>query len=210
MAEISKIKLPSGTEYDIKDAVARQTLGGAIKVRGSTTTSLSDEATTNPVTIGGESYSAVANDAVFYNKKEFVFDGAKWHEFGDMSGLGELAYKDAGSVTVTAQGSVTAGAISVATSGSTASVNSATSKSVVTGVSSYDPIGEGETEPTNAVECYTVENETLVLNGLSVSTGQSVDVTAVTVKTGDASYSAADPTFSGTPVTASVSFSTNP
>ena len=79
MAEISKIKLPSGTEYYIKDATARATLAGAIKIKGTTTTALTDEATTNPITIDGSSYTAVANDAVFYSKKEFVFDGTKWH-----------------------------------------------------------------------------------------------------------------------------------
>lgn len=100
MAEISQIKLPNGTTYDIKDATARAQVGGAIILRGTTTTALADEATTNPITINGSSYTAVANDAVFYNKKEFVFDGTKWHEFGDMSGLGALATKDSASGTV--------------------------------------------------------------------------------------------------------------
>lgn len=100
MAEISQIKLPNGTTYDIKDATARAQVGGAIILRGTTTTALTDEATTNPITINGSSYTAVANDAVFYSKKEFVFDGTKWHEFGDMSGLGALATKDSASGTV--------------------------------------------------------------------------------------------------------------
>lgn len=100
MAEISRIKLPNGTTYDIKDATARAQIGGAIILRGTTTTALTDEATTNPITINGNSYTAEANDAVFYNKKEFVFDGTKWHEFGDMSGLGALATKDSASGTV--------------------------------------------------------------------------------------------------------------
>ena len=30
MADISKIKLPSGNEYDIKDAVARQMISGGV------------------------------------------------------------------------------------------------------------------------------------------------------------------------------------
>ena len=106
MADISKITLPSGTTYDIKDATARAALGGAIIIRGTTTTALTDEATTNPITIDGNSYTAVANDAVFYGKKEFVFDGTKWHEFGDMSGLGALATKDSASGSYTPAGTV--------------------------------------------------------------------------------------------------------
>jgi len=51
MAEISKITLPSGTTYDIKDATARATIAGAISIKGTTTTALTDEATTNPITI---------------------------------------------------------------------------------------------------------------------------------------------------------------
>lgn len=90
--DISKITLPSGNTYDIKDAVARSQISGAIRIKGTTTTALTDEATTNPITIDGNSYTAVSGDAVFYNKKEFVFDGTKWHEFGDMSGLGDVAY----------------------------------------------------------------------------------------------------------------------
>ena len=46
------------------------------------------------------SRTCVANDAVFYTSKEFVFDGTQWHEFGDMTGLGTLAYKNSGSVAV--------------------------------------------------------------------------------------------------------------
>ena len=106
MAEISKITLPSGTTYDIKDTVARNLAGGGIQLKGATTTPLTDEATTNPITINGASYTAVNQDAVFYGKKEFVFDGTMWHEFGDMSGLGDLAYKDSVSATYTPAGTV--------------------------------------------------------------------------------------------------------
>lgn len=68
--------------------------GGGIKLVGETTTDLTDGATTNPITIDGQSYTAKPNDAVIYGNKEFLFDGTHWHEFGDMSGLGSAAYKD--------------------------------------------------------------------------------------------------------------------
>lgn len=113
MAEISQITLPSGTTYDIKDTTARSIAVGGIKLKGTTTTPLTDEATTNPITINGESYTAVNQDAVFYGKKEFVFDGTMWHEFGDMSGLGDLAMKDSASGSFTPSGSVSAPTITV-------------------------------------------------------------------------------------------------
>lgn len=106
MAEISKITLPSGTTYDLKDTVARQQAAGGIHLVGVTTTELVDESTTNPITINGSSYTAQNQDAVFYGKKEFVFDGTKWHEFGDMSGLGDLARKNTASGTYTPAGNV--------------------------------------------------------------------------------------------------------
>lgn len=71
------------------------TQGGIILV-GETTTQLVDNATTNPITVNGQSYTAQPNDAVIYGNKEFLFDGTKWHEFGDLSGL---ASKDIGAMT---------------------------------------------------------------------------------------------------------------
>lgn len=71
------------------------TSGGIILV-GETTTALEDNATTNPITVDGQSYTAQPNDAVIYQNKEFLFDGTKWHEFGDLSGLSS---KDIGSMT---------------------------------------------------------------------------------------------------------------
>lgn len=71
------------------------TQGGIILV-GETTTQLVDNATTNPIAVDGQSYTAQPNDAVIYGSKEFLFDGTKWHEFGDLSGLSS---KDIGAMT---------------------------------------------------------------------------------------------------------------
>ena len=67
---------------------------GGLVLQGVTTTQLSEGATTNPITINGQSYTAQANDMAIYGYKEFYFDGTYWHEFGDYSGLGTAAYKD--------------------------------------------------------------------------------------------------------------------
>lgn len=114
VGDVSIIRDTSGNDWQIKDAVARAQAGGAIVIRGTTTTALTDEATTNPITIDGDSYTAVANDAVFYQKKEFVFDGTHWHEFGDMSGLKAFAFADTGSVTIKPKGSNASSSVSFA------------------------------------------------------------------------------------------------
>ena len=106
MADISKITLPSGTTYNLKDTVARAAMAGTITLIGTTTTALTDECTTNPIKINNENFTAESGHAVFYGKKEFIFDGTKWHEFGDMSGLGTLATKNSASGSVTPSGSV--------------------------------------------------------------------------------------------------------
>lgn len=113
MPDISTITTVNGTVYNIKDTVAREAASGGIKLLGTTTTPLTDEATTNPITIDGESYTAVNQDAVFYGKAEFIFDGTKWHEFGDMTGLGDLALKDSASGNFTPAGSVSKPTIEV-------------------------------------------------------------------------------------------------
>ena len=190
--------MPSGTIYNIKDEVARQTLAGAIKVKGTTTTALTDEATTNPITINSESYTATANDAVFYNKKEYVFDGTKWHEFGDMSGLGSLATKNSASATYTPAGNVAAPEITVASAGSTTTIHNPTKATVATAVTAAAP---GATAPDNAVTYYSVSGETLTFYQLGYNTGDSITTSDVTVKTGDASYSASAPAFTGTAAT---------
>lgn len=110
---ISKITLPNGTTYDIKDAKARediaaieQAIAGGVTFMGETTTALTDGATTNPITINGASVTALKGYLVVSGNKEFVFDGTKWIELGDLSALGALAWKDSVSATYTPAGTV--------------------------------------------------------------------------------------------------------
>lgn len=85
----------NATWYEVSIGGGGKPEGGIILV-GETTTPLTDEATTNPIIVDGQSYTAQPNDAVIYGSKEFLFDGTKWHEFGDLSGL---ASKDIGAMT---------------------------------------------------------------------------------------------------------------
>ena len=103
--QIKQITLPNGTTYDIVDAGARSLiddLSSYTNYLGVTTTALADGSTTNPVTIDGESVTAVTGNIVNYGSKEFIFNGTAWQEFGDLSGLGDLAFEDSVPVTGTA------------------------------------------------------------------------------------------------------------
>ena len=121
MAEISKITLPSGNTYDLKDAVARQAIAGGISYiiawNGASTPVVADIPAGVTVTYNGTNYTGTlaassAQAGAFYlvsssntaNNKysEYVaanIGGTKtWEKLGDMevdlSDLGALAYKD--------------------------------------------------------------------------------------------------------------------
>lgn len=73
LSKLSKITLPSGTTYDLRDSYAQHYVG-------ITTTALSTGATTNPITIGGNSYTAKENDLVLTSteNEQFLFNGTAW------------------------------------------------------------------------------------------------------------------------------------
>lgn len=194
---ISQVTLPSGNTYEIKDAEARAAiaaLGTPAKWIGITTTALTDGASTNPITINGQSVTAEAGNITAYDNGdetvEFIFDGSIWQKFGDLdlSGLGDLAYSDTASTTYTPAGSVAAPTISVASAGSTDSV----AKAIATAA-------PGATAPANAVTTCSYDSTTETLSLYQVG------YTTETVKTGDASYSADAPAFTGTQATITVS-----
>lgn len=98
MPDISKIRVPSGGTYNIKDATARDAIAaleGGQYFLGLTTTALTNGATTNPIQIDGQTGTTTATrgNIAVYGNAEFIWDGAKWVEFGDLSNLGALAYK---------------------------------------------------------------------------------------------------------------------
>lgn len=316
MADISKITLPSGQTYDIKDATARAAIAGGVAYLGVSTTAITDGGSQKP-TIGGNEITPINGNLVIYNQAEFIFsgeygDGGTWSEFGDMSNLGDLAYKDSangsftpsgsvsqptfsgtgvrlvtgnisvpssatftgssstftgsftpsgsvdvgltasnvtvspartgtatytpegtvtqpnftgssstftgsftpsGSVTIsegtgtanyTPEGSVSAPTISVGTAGTTTTVKNPTSKTVVTSFTTNTP---SSTALSNQVTWCDVSGETLRLYRVAAATGASISTSNVTVKTGDASYTASAPTFTGTGAQLVASFS---
>lgn len=144
MADISKITLPTGTTYDIKDQGARDLIAemsGYTDFLGVTTTALTDGATTNPIKINNVDVTAKKGNIVTYGSAEFIFNGTAWQAFGDLSGLGSLAYKNSASGTVavpkTYTTTVTMAAKNVSVSGTTTGSVSVTKEKV--GVRATNP-----------------------------------------------------------------------
>lgn len=121
---LSKLTV-SGVQYDIKDAQAwadiadiKSSITGAMHWAGFTTTALTDGATTNPIVIDGENYTAKAGDVVaiegdtYEEEKEFVFNGTKWQKMGPAGSFKALAFKDSATGDVTCAGSNAASAVS--------------------------------------------------------------------------------------------------
>lgn len=121
---ITQVKLPGDeTAYLIKDADARteinsieQRISGGMHYLGITSTELEDGDTTATIAIGGNNKTMASTDAgdmVIYGDKEFIWNGTAWQLFGspsldDLTGVGDLAYADTASGTVTITGDITA------------------------------------------------------------------------------------------------------
>lgn len=67
-------------------------IGGGINYIGITTSPISDGSTTNPITINGESYTALPGDLVNYEGVYFIFDkDGIWNTYSET-----IIFKDAG------------------------------------------------------------------------------------------------------------------
>ena len=95
--------------FDIADAEARARiaeLGQALYWMGVTTDALTDGATTNPITIGGESVTANVGGIASYNGTEFAWNGSAWQMLAP-GNLGTLAYQNSASGSYTPAGTIT-------------------------------------------------------------------------------------------------------
>lgn len=157
MADISKIKLPDGSTYNIKDTVARdeiknieERISSGMNYLGITTTTITDGSIIETVLIDDNQITAKAGDFVIYGDLEFVFNGTKWQELGDPTGkgLGDLAYKDNASVEYIPTGTISQPTFSGTTTTLTSTITPEgnISKPTFTGTqetisSSYTPVG---------------------------------------------------------------------
>ena len=180
MAYLSQVTIGENT-YDLKDSEARSAIAALEAYSdylGVTTTALTDGASTNPITIGGESVTAEKGNIANYGSKEFIFNGTIWQEFGDMSAIGALGYVDEAVGSYTPAGSVSGTAVSFSPTTQT--------------IDELDSVG---TLPTMSVsgEILTLAPGTLPSKKQTTSA-----ITAL----GEASVT--DPTFSGTAATITV------
>ena len=115
----------TNTTFDLKDAYARERLselGSALYWMGVTTTELSDGATTNPITINGESVTAEVGGMAQYDGTEYAWDGSAWQEIGHAN-FGALAFKDEATGSFTPSGNIQ---VTVGSDAATTTVNSIT------------------------------------------------------------------------------------
>ena len=207
MADISVIKLPSGSSYNIKDAWARQAiegLGNPTHFLGQSTTAITDGGTETP-TIGGATVTPHAGDIVVYSNGEFIWSGSAWIELGDLSGLGALAYKDSASGKVTATGTVSKPTFTGSSSNVTITATDNTSgnyqpKGSISGIAwtGASMTSTGKFTPAGSVS-FTNGNKTATVSAAA---------------SGEATYtpagSVSKPTFSGTAATISSSATYTP
>ena len=210
-----EITLPSGNAYYLKDNEVRQWIGdgttsgaekrltdaelaiaklsNATHWLGITTTTLSDGSTTNPITINGDSVTAVSGDIVQDgNRQEYIFNGTAWQALGSSVGtLKAFAYADTGDVTITPKGtnssSSVSGTCSVTPSGSVSGTDVTLS---TTNVESVTNVGSMPT--------FTVTNEILTITAGAVPTVSSVTVA-------DGVDTITDPTFTGSASSGTIS-----
>ena len=183
MADISSITLPSGDSFNFKDADARSRISDLESYTdylGVTTMELEDGVTTSPdVTINSETVTAVKGNIVNYSSKEFIYNGTVWQEFGDMSAIGSLGYKDTASTSYQPAGEISDTTASATTSDAT--------------VNSITDVG--------SLPTMSVSGETLVFDAGTLPTKGS----DTTVLTGISSIAVSAPTFTGTSATITVS-----
>lgn len=211
-----EITLPSGNSYYIEDNEVRQWIGNgttsgaekrltdvetevaklsnATHWLGVTTSELSDGSTTNPITINGESVTAVSGDIVqtTTGAREFIFNGTAWQELGSSVGtLKAFAYADTGDVTITPKGSnassSVSGICSVTPSGSVSGTD------VTLSTTSVGSVTNAGSMPT-----YTVSNGVLTITAGVVPTVSSVTVA-------DGVDTVTDPTFTGSASSGTIS-----
>jgi hypothetical protein len=212
MPDIKKIQLPGmSTAYDIVDQGARDLISELQQYTdylGVTTDALTDGSTTNPINIIGETdpVTAVTGNIVNYGSKEFIFNGTAWAEFGDLSGLGTLAFQNSASGSYTPAGTMTdptvaiggtsTAAAQVASVGGTASAAAqtatvgGTAQAAAQTISlTSSPVSIPNVTSVGSMPTYTVDaNDTLVITaGAAPTLGTDISVNDVTAATAQAS-----------------------
>lgn len=199
MPFLAEITLPSGSVYKFKDEEARELISQLLNFNawlGVTTTPLTDGATTNPITVNGESVTAGNGDVATYETEEFIFNGTVWQKFGNLSGLGSLAYKNSASGNFTPTGTISAPTF---TGEAMQSTGTFTPAGTIAGANvTLSKKNVGSVTDAGELPTYTVQGERLI-----ITAGELPTVNTESVASDVASVT--QPTFTGTEGSISVS-----
>lgn len=208
MTPLFTIKMPSGNIYEIADEYARNLIKELMNFHeylGITTSPITEGSTINPVTIDGESVTAVSGDVVTLSTDhtEWVFDSlGKWNVFGNLSGLGALAFKNSASGNYTPSGTVSQPSFTGDTFSSTGSFTPSGSVSpVALDTETVKVVKTDGVAPSCTMPTFTVNNNCLEITDGSFSAGSAPVTENKSVATGIASQ----PGFTGTADTVTVS-----
>lgn len=207
MTPLFTIKMPSGNIYEIADEYARNLIKELMNFHeylGITTSAITEGSTINPVIIDGEEVTATSGDVVTLSTDhtEWVFDSlGKWNVFGNLSGLGALAFKNSASGNFTPSGTVSQPSFSGTSFESTGTfIPTGTLSSVALDTETVKVVKTDGVAPSCTMPTFTVNNNCLEITDGSFSAG-SVPVTEdKSVATGVATQ----PAFTGTPGTVTV------
>jgi len=184
MADISKITLPSGTTYDIKDAVARSQIealtgGDAVIFIGVSSVELTDGGNETPI-VGGAEKTPAAGQLFFYGTQEFIYgNDNKWHALGSLESLGALAYKNNASGTYN-----TVASVSVTTN--TTTNKTATVSPAASGTTTYTP--DGSVSGITWAGASTTSTGKFTPSGSVVTTNKTFSVTGTAAGNDPADY----------------------
>lgn len=227
---IYTVTMPSGNTYDLVDQGARDLIKELMNFRewlGVTTSEIEEGSTTNPVMIGTTEVTAEAGDVVSRDSdhKDFIFSSTGvWQNFGELTGLGALAFKDSASGLYTPTGTISAPTFTGTTMESTGSYtpsgtisNPEFTGASMTSTGSYTPSGSisevaiGTTSvaavksvgtlATCTMPTFTVSNGNLTITDGSYVAGTLPESESVTVASGSVT---SQPTFTGTTETITV------
>lgn len=206
MADISQITLLNGTTYNLKDTQARNdiaaiqaAIAGGVTFMGETTTELTDGSTASSIVINSKTITAVKGYLVVYNSKEFVYDGSKWVEMGDLSLIGDLGWKDSASGEYTPVGTISQPTFTGSESAVTITAADNTN-------GNYQPKGT-VSKPTFTGSSTTSTGKFTPDGSVTVTTNATTNKTATVAPatSGDATYTpggtVSQPTFSGSALT---------
>ena len=150
---IDRITLPSNNTYYIKDSEARADIAlitgaSALTFKGVSTTQLTDNGVEAPTITGiSDPITLHTGDIYFYGSSEYIWGpDNKWHELGNLTALGGLAYKNNASTTYTPQGTIS---IDYRPSGSISSPTFSGTATAITVSASYTPEGSVNLQTTS-------------------------------------------------------------